>query len=190
MSEIYFADQLVKTSYKTDLKGSYQKHNTKTAVQALKILSAKTYPVSEAHIIEGLQNVVKNTDLKGRWQLLQEHPKVVCDTAHNKEGLTYIVEQLKNESFQKLHMVFGVVNDKDVDAIMTLLPKEATYYFCKPNVPRGLDATVLQTHFISNGFQGEVYSSVNNALANAKANASIDDLIYVGGSTFVVAEIV
>ncbi|MCK8482246.1 bifunctional folylpolyglutamate synthase/dihydrofolate synthase [Psychroserpens algicola] len=190
MSEIYFADQLVKGSYKTDLKGSYQKHNTKTAVQALKILSAKTYPVSKAHIIEGLQNVVKNTGLKGRWQLLQEHPKVVCDTAHNKEGLTYIVEQLKNESFQKLHMVFGVVNDKDVDAIITLLPKEATYYFCKPNVPRGLNATLLQAHFISNGFQGEVYSSVNNALATAKANASIDDLIYVGGSTFVVAEIV
>lgn len=188
-SEIYFADE-TNSNYTSDLKGNYQKHNTKTAVKALIVLSNKSFNISEEHIKAGLQNVVKNTGLKGRWQVLQTQPKIICDTAHNKEGLTYVVAQLAQEHYKKLHIVFGVVNDKDVDSILPLLPKNATYYFCKPNVPRGLDAEILKLKFISNGFKGEAYQSVNAALDEAKHAASVEDLIYVGGSTFVVAEVV
>lgn len=188
-SEIYFADETI-SNYTSDLKGNYQKHNIKTATKAIRVLSHKSFNISEENIKAGLQNVVKNTGLKGRWQVLQTEPKVICDTAHNKEGLTYIVKQLAEENYKKLHVVFGVVNDKDVDSILPLLPKNATYYFCKPNVPRGLDAEILRLKFISNGFKGEAYQSVNNALNEAKIAANTEDLIYVGGSTFVVAEVV
>jgi dihydrofolate synthase/folylpolyglutamate synthase len=188
-STIQFADK-IHSNYKSDLKGSYQKHNIKTAACALHLLSEASFNISEEHIITGLGNVVENTGLKGRWQELQLTPKVICDTAHNKEGLTYIVKQLAQENYKNLHMVFGVVNDKDVDSILPLLPKDATYYFCKPNVPRGLGAEILKLKFTSSGFKGEAYSSVNSALSQAKISADSEDLIYVGGSTFVVAEVV
>ncbi|MEM5566970.1 folylpolyglutamate synthase/dihydrofolate synthase family protein [Psychroserpens sp. AS72] len=188
-SEIYFADE-TSSKYTSDLKGNYQKHNIKTAIKALKVLNDKSFKISEAHIKTGLLNVVKNTGLKGRWHVLQSQPKIICDTAHNKEGLTYIVKQLAQENYKNLHIVFGVVNDKDVDSILPLLPKKARYYFCKPNVPRGLDAEILKLKFTSSGFKGEAYLSVNSALDNAKKLANPEDLIYVGGSTFVVAEVV
>nr|WP_321222870.1 folylpolyglutamate synthase/dihydrofolate synthase family protein [uncultured Psychroserpens sp.] len=188
-SVIYFADQ-IKSYYTSDLKGNYQKHNIKTAVNALKVLNDKSFKISEEHIKTGLQNVVKNTGLKGRWQVLQTQPKIICDTAHNKEGLSYIVKQLAQENYNNLHIVFGVVNDKDVDSILPLLPKKARYYFCKPNVPRGLDAEILKLKFKSSGFKGDSYQSVTKALDEAKSAAKLNDLIYVGGSTFVVAEVV
>jgi dihydrofolate synthase/folylpolyglutamate synthase len=186
---IYFADE-IHSNYKSDLKGSYQKHNIKTAALALHLLNEASFNISEEHIISGLQNVVNNTGLKGRWQDLQLAPKVICDTAHNKEGLTYIVKQLAQENYKNLHIVFGVVNDKDLDSILPLLPKGAIYYFCKPNVPRGLDTEILKLKFISNGFKGQAYQSVTSALNHAKKCADSEDLIYVGGSTFVVAEVV
>lgn len=189
-AQIYFADQLIKTTYQSDLKGNYQKHNLKTVVQTLKVLNGRTVHISEANVKSGLLNVVKNTGLKGRWQVLQEQPKIICDTAHNKEGLHYVMHQIKAETFKTLHMVFGVVNDKDLNAIIPLLPKHAIYYFCKPDVPRGLDVNVLKSHFSENGYRGTAYSSVKNALDAAKNKAVNDDLIYIGGSTFVVAEIV
>jgi dihydrofolate synthase/folylpolyglutamate synthase len=185
---IYFADE-IHSNYKSDLKGSYQKHNIKTAALALHLLNEASFNISEEHIISGLQNVVNNTGLKGRWQELQLAPKVICDTAHNKEGLTYIVKQLAQENYKNLHIVFGVVNDKDLDSILPLLPKGAIYYFCKPNVPRGLDTEILKLKFISNGFKGQAYQSVTSALNHAKKCADSEDLIYVGGSTFVVAEV-
>src|SRR5690606_33307691 len=111
--------------------------------------------------------------------------KIICDTAHNKEGLAYTMKQLQEETYSQLHIVFGVVNDKDISSILELLPKEATYYFCKPNIPRGLNADELQAIFMNNGFIGNSYSSVNEALKAAKVNANEYDLIYVGGSTFV-----
>src|SRR5690606_2681395 len=134
--------------------------------------------------------VVDNTGLMGRWQILQQHPKVICDTAHNKEGLTYVMKQLLNEPFKTLHIVFGVVNDKDVTAILPLLPKKATYYFCKPEIPRGLDANELKQTCIDFGFSGQAYSSVKEAYKEAMNSANEADCIYIGGSTFVVAEIV
>ena len=135
-------------------------------------------------------HVAKNTDFKGRWQVLSESPKVVCDTGHNKEGLTYVMQQLSNQVFNKLHIVFGVVNDKDLTQIINLLPKKATYYFCKPDIPRGLDAAELKKVFSKHKFKGESYNSVNEAYKMALNNARTDDFIFIGGSTFVVAEII
>ncbi|MCY1245199.1 Dihydrofolate synthase/folylpolyglutamate synthase [compost metagenome] len=133
--------------------------------------------------------MVKNTGLQGRWQQLKEVPKVICDTAHNKHGLEIVMNQVNNQKFDKLHLVLGVVNDKDLDDVLPLFPKNATYYFCRPDIPRGLDASTLQQKATSFGLNGKVYNSVTEAYKNALENASESDFIYVGGSTFVVAEI-
>lgn len=187
---IYFADQIIKETFKSDLKGLYQQKNIVTVLQAINILNQGNFKITQQNIKKGLLNVVHNTGLKGRWQILQEKPKVICDTAHNVEGLKYIVKQLELEVFNQLHIVFGVVNDKDLTSILPIMPKKANYYFCKPNIPRGLEVETLKALFKSNGFVGEAYNSVNEALKNAKLNADSEDLIYVGGSTFVVAEII
>ena len=189
-SEILFADQLVSEVYKSDLIGSYQSKNIKTVIQTVKQLQGKGFKISKKNIKQGLLKVVKNTGLLGRWQILKERPKVVCDTGHNREGLIYVMQQLSNETFESLHIVFGVVNDKDLRSILDLLPKKATYYFCKPNIPRGLDAEELQQTFSSYKLKGRAYKSVNEAYNSALNNARKDDFIYVGGSTFVVAEII
>ena len=189
-SEILFADQLVSEVYKSDLMGSYQSKNIKTVVQTVKQLQGKGFKISKKNLKQGLLKVVKNTGLLGRWQILKERPKVVCDTGHNREGLIYVMQQLSNETFESLHIVFGVVNDKDLRYILDLLPKKATYYFCKPNIPRGLDAEELQQTFSSYKLKGRAYKSVNEAYNSALNNARKDDFIYVGGSTFVVAEII
>ncbi len=189
-SKIYFADKEILAIPESDLKGNYQQKNIRTVIQTIKVIKDKEFDISEEHIKNGLLNVVKNTGLKGRWQILQEQSKIICDTAHNKEGLNYVMEQLKDENYNTLHMVFGVVNDKDVDSIIPLLPKNAIYYFCKPSIPRGLDAEELRHQFMLNGFIGNSYSSVKEAFKTAKLHATKNDLIYVGGSTFVVAEII
>ena len=189
-SQIYFADQLIETSIESDLKGSYQKHNIKTVLQAVKVLQESKFKISQSELTKGLLKVTKNTGLQGRWQVLGYKPKIVCDTAHNKEGLTYIMQQLKTEKFNKLHVVFGVVNDKDLSSIMNLLPMNALYYLCKPDVQRGLAVEELKELFKENQLIYQSYESVKEALNNAKLNASKEDLIYVGGSTFVVAEII
>ena len=187
---IYFADQTIKKTYESDLKGSYQKNNIKTVSQTLTVLQPLGYNTSEKQIIKGFKNIIKNPGLLGRWQTLQYGPKIICDTAHNREGLTFVMQQLTKEKFSKLHLVIGMVNDKNMDSIIDLFPKEATYYFCKPDIPRGLDAEILKQHFIEIGYEGKAYDTVNEALEFAKKQAKSDDLIYVGGSTFVVAEII
>ncbi|MDP5093946.1 MAG: bifunctional folylpolyglutamate synthase/dihydrofolate synthase [Polaribacter sp.] len=176
------------TEYKTDLLGDYQKSNTKTAVAAIKKLQG--FSVSDENIKAGLQNVVNNTQLKGRWQILQQHPTVICDTAHNKEGLQIAMNQLIRQEYKKLHIVLGVVSDKKVADIFPFFPKNAQYYFCKPNIPRGLSEVVLQQQAAAFGLQGKTFSSVKKALKTALKSANQQDIIYVGGSTFVVAEVV
>jgi len=189
-SEIYFASDLVSENFPSDLIGDYQISNKKTALQTLRILnSQKEFEVSEATIKQGFLNVVKNTGLQGRWQQLNSTPKVICDTAHNKHGLEIVLNQLKTQEFDSLHFVFGVVNDKDLDEILPLFPKNAVYYFCKPNIPRGLDATLLAQKALRYGLHGKVYNSVSEAYQNALKNTTTTDFIYVGGSTFVVGEI-
>ena len=133
--------------------------------------------------------MVKNTGLQGRWQQLNQFPKVICDTAHNKNGLEIVLKQIQKEDFDTLHIVLGVVNDKDLDEILPLFPKKAIYYFCKPNIPRGLDVVILKQKAATFELKGEVYNSVSEAYQKALKNAEITDFIYIGGSTFVVAEI-
>lgn len=189
-SQIYYADQLVNGTLESDLKGTYQKHNIKAVMQSVKILNNLGFLINSNALKAGLLNVINNTGLQGRWQTLQEKPKIICDTAHNKEGLAYTMNQVKTESYNALHIVFGVVSDKDLNSIYNLLPKNATYYFCKPNVKRGLSEIQLQNYFLKKGYKGDAYESVELALKSAKKCAKKEDLIYVGGSTFVVAEII
>ena len=189
-SKITFADQEINEPYTSDLTGIYQSKNIKTVSQTIKELQLKGYTISQENIKKGFLNVVKNTGLLGRWQILNENPRVVCDTGHNKEGLTYVMKQISNEVFESLHIVFGVVNDKDLNAIIDLLPKHATYYFCKPDIPRGLDAHELKNFFNMRGFYGCAYNSVSEAYKSAYSVAKQNDFIFIGGSTFVVAEII
>lgn len=189
-SKIVFADKEKTEAYTSDLTGIYQSKNIVTVLQSIKELQKRGFNISEENIKQGLLQVVKNTGLMGRWQTLQINPKVVCDTGHNKEGLQYVMKQLSNEVFDSLHIVFGVVNDKDLASIIDLLPKKATYYFCKPDMPRGLDAKELKMALNGFGLVGEAYSSVNEAYKNALNNAALTDFIFIGGSTFVVAEII
>lgn len=190
-SEIYFASDLIAKTPKSDLIGVYQEKNKKTALQAIRILQQQgLFKISEEHITKGFLSVVQNTGLLGRWQILQENPKIICDTAHNKHGLEIVLEQLQKEEFEKLHIVLGAVSDKDLDSILPLFPKNAIYYFCKPNVLRGMDAEVLQQKALTYNLTGLTYNSIAEAFEKAKTNASKQDLIYVGGSTFVVAEVI
>jgi dihydrofolate synthase/folylpolyglutamate synthase len=189
-SIIHFADQVIDDVKDSDLKGLYQKNNIKTVLKSIDVLRSSGFNISNSQLEKGLLNVVKNTGLKGRWQVIGTNPRIICDTAHNKEGLFYTMKQLQTLSYEALHIVFGVVNDKDLESILPLLPKDAIYYFCKPDVQRGLDAEQLKAVFAKNQLLGEAYNSVQQALNSAKSNAKKEDLIYVGGSTFVVAEII
>ena len=189
-SEIVFADMVVFEMYKSDLIGSYQSKNIKTVIQTVKVLLKKGFKISSKNLKQGLLKIVENTGLLGRWQVLCEKPRVICDTGHNREALTYVMQQLSNETFELLHIVFGVVNDKDLSTIVDLLPKKAIYYFCKPNIPRGLDAEELKQIFFRYNLKGEAYNSANEAYMAALNNAKNEDLIFIGGSTFVVAEII
>jgi len=186
---VYIAEHRVKESYSTDLLGTYQQKNINTAVQSLQLLSQMDFEISDHQIRDGLKNIIRNTGLKGRWQILGEHPKIICDTAHNREGLILVMSQLTKEIFENLHLVLGVVNDKDLENILELMPKEAKYYFCKPDIPRGLSAELLKIEASKQGLLGEVFDSVALAYQNALKNATANDLIFIGGSTFVVAEL-
>jgi dihydrofolate synthase/folylpolyglutamate synthase len=186
---IYFAQETPEVIYECGLLGDYQVHNKKTALLAINLLKAK-FDITEENIKAGFKNVVLNTGLLGRWQVLQQKPMVVCDTAHNSHGLKIVLNQIKKHKFKKLHIVLGAVNDKDLATILPLFPKNAKYYFCKPNVSRGLDAEVLHAKATEFGLKGEVFISVSMAYKNALDQADENDFIYIGGSTFVVAEIV
>ncbi len=184
---ISFADQEQIENHESDLKGSYQFNNIKTAVITLETL--KSFEIKTDKIRQGLSKVILNTGLQGRWQVLGDAPKVIADVAHNKEGLKYVIPQISTTPHENLHLVLGFVNDKSVAEILSLFPTNAYYYLTQPEVPRAfpienlaLIATNLKLNFQS-------YYSVKEALFNAKANAKPEDLIYVGGSTFVVAEI-
>ncbi len=185
---IYFAQDEVQKLYPSDLLGSYQEQNQKTVLQTLDVLQ-KHIQIPEQAIKEGLLTVAANTGFMGRWQQIHSNPVAVCDTAHNAHGLTLVMRQVREQKFNVLRIVFGVVNDKDLSNILTLLPKEAHYYFCKPNVPRGLAAEVLQSEAFLFGLKGKVYHSVIDAYDSALSDSAATDFIYIGGSTFVVAEI-
>lgn len=186
---IYFAQENEDSDLSCGLHGDYQNQNKKTVLQTISLLK-KYFVISEEAIALGLLNVVKNTGLLGRWHQLGKQPTIICDTAHNKEGFKIVMNQINNLKFDKLHFVLGVVNDKDLNSILPLFPKKAFYYFCKPNIIRGLDAVNLKEMALSFGLKGVVSNSVTEAYGLAKSKATKNDLIYIGGSTFVVAEIV
>ncbi len=167
------------------LMGNYQKENIQTAVA-----SADYMKIPIQFIKTGLEKVVNNTSFMGRWQVLSNHPLCIADTAHNYEGLAVVMQQLKSMEYNQLHIVLGVVDDKELENILVLFPRSAQYYFCKADIPRGLDADKLAS--IANDFQliGKKYSSVNEALKEARGKAFKNDLIFIGGSTFTVAEVV
>lgn len=186
---IGFADEEVKSIYSSDLKGLYQSKNINTAVKAIHELKKLGWTISPSNIKKGLNSVIENTGLLGRWQQLGENPKIICDTGHNEAGMTYIVKQLNQESYNKLHIVFGVVNDKTIGNVLEMLPKDACYYFCEANIPRALSVDELYNQAKAKGLSGIKIKEVKAALAEAKNRSTKDDLIFVGGSTFVVAEV-
>ncbi|MDT0677203.1 bifunctional folylpolyglutamate synthase/dihydrofolate synthase [Autumnicola musiva] len=189
-SEIIFASDLNFPNYHTDLKGDYQKKNLKTVLTTIQVLQEKGWNITEEAVINGLNNVKLHTGLQGRWDVLREKPKVICDTAHNAEGIEMVMNQLKKEKFQHLHIVLGVVNDKDLSIILPLFPQNGKYYFCKPDVPRGLDAGNLQEEAEKFKLRGRIYTSVKEALFAAEEEALDEDLIFIGGSNFTVAEVI
>jgi dihydrofolate synthase/folylpolyglutamate synthase len=188
-ADISFADKEINQVLPCSLMGDYQKINIKTVLQSLAVLKARGFAISKIHIKKGLENVQKLTGIRGRWELLLETPKTICDTAHNRGGLTLVFNQLKKESFALLHIVIGMVNDKNLEKLLDIFPKQAQYYFCKPNIPRGMDAELLAEKFHNVGLKGQAYGSVKIAFEAAKKQASNFDIIFVGGSTFVVAEV-
>lgn len=186
-ASLYFAQDLESPTLKTDLQGGYQKENLQTAFAALKIIQPE-FNIDLDTALAGFTKVYANTNFSGRWQTIDNNPKTICDVGHNEEGIKWVLENLKSEKFENLHFVFGMVSDKEHDKILNLLPKNAQYYFCKPNVPRGLDAEILISKAQIFNLQGNVYKSVKSALKAAQTNAMQNDLVLVGGSTFVVAE--
>lgn len=185
---IYFAQETIDEEYESDLKGNYQHQNKKAVLQTIKLLQ-EHFPVMDDQLKKGLLNVAANTGFMGRWQQIHTSPVAIADTAHNSHGLKLVMEQVQQQKFDTLRIVFGVVNDKDLNEILPLLPKDAIYYFCKPDIFRGLDEKILWDAAKSYRLVGNVYNSVAQAYAEALAQSQAEDFIYIGGSTFVVAEI-
>lgn len=174
---------------KFGLNGDYQRFNLPGILEAVKQLRNQGWNLPDQALKAGLENVAEQTGLKGRWQLLQIKPLIIADTGHNEAGILEVVNQLKKYSYSQLWMVIGMVNDKDISKVLDLLPKEATYIFCQASIPRAMDAHELESKGKEKGLMGQVIPKVGEALEFARKNASPDDLIFIGGSTFVVAEI-
>ncbi len=173
-----------------DLNGYYQQENVLTALSAVSVLNDQgRFQISSEAIMNGLKRVVDNTGLLGRWQQIGERPMIICDTAHNADGMNFVVSQLKSLPYDLLRIVIGMVSDKNTGSILSLLPHDAIYYFCKPDVPRALDTNSLMSVAGEFGLTGPGFDTVQEAFIQAKADASANDLIFVGGSTFVVAEV-
>ncbi len=170
-----------------DLKGNYQQLNLPGVLQTINLLQG--FSIKKKHIKKGLEKVVANTGLKGRWQQLSDSPITICDTGHNVDGVKMIINQLSQYDYKKLHIVWGMVEDKSINEILELLPKNAHYYFCAANIPRAMPAKKLRKEAANYHLIGDSYPSVKSAIWAAKINAKPNDLIFIGGSTFVVAEI-
>ena len=184
---LYLAPQVA--NYPSDLKGKCQEQNKATVIELVHQLRALDWELSEASIYDGFMKVVQNTGLRGRWETISNLPWVICDTGHNPEAIELIVEQLLEQEYSRLIIVLGMVGDKDVNSVLKLLPKEASYFFCQPSIPRALSAELLQEKASEYELRGSSCESPFEALEKAKQLANEGDLIFVGGSTFVVAEI-
>ena len=169
--------------------GDYQSKNIQVVFSVFYTLK-ELFIYSEKNIIDGIKNVVKNTGLKGRWQILSTEPLIICDTGHNREGLEYVVGQISRIQKSGLHMIIGFVNDKDLKTILPLFPTDAIYYFTKASNPRALNEENLKSEAVKYGLNGQSYPDVKTALYHAVKNAALTDMIFIGGSTFIVAEVI
>ena len=187
-----FAEEDEKDDYpglECELKGLYQTKNTRTLLTAIPELRKAGYNLSEQAVRSGFAHVCELTGLMGRWQKLQDAPTLICDTGHNVGGITYITEQLKQQSYRKLHMIIGMVNDKDIHGVLALLPQEAEYYFTKASVRRALPESELAQFASEAGLQGNCYPDVPSAVRAAQEKSLPEDFIFVGGSSFIVADL-
>ncbi len=183
------ADQELPEGTELGLEGMYQQQNARTAFTVAEVLTSMEWNISEENLLQGFRNVIRNTNFAGRWQKLAEQPTIIADVAHNEDGIRWIVKQLAAEKYDTLHLVFGMVNDKDLNKVLVQLPKDAIYYFTNADSPRALPSTDLQVQAKAYQLSGEAYPTVNEAFTAAKKAASKSDLIFVGGSVFVVAEV-
>lgn len=173
-----------------ELKGIYQRKNIPNVLETIPFLRKNGLEITDKHICRGIAKVITNTGLMGRWQTLAHNPLTICDTGHNIDGITETTRQLKTYPYKQLHFVIGMVSDKDIDSVLHILPRDAIYYFCKASIPRAMDEQILAEKARNAGLQGTTYPTVSEAYAAARQQASPEDMIYIGGSTFVVAEVI
>ena len=176
---------------KIGLLGNYQLKNIATVLKAVEVFrefNSPDFKIDDNALKNGIENVVELTGLRGRWEVLQTSPQIVADTGHNVGGITYVVEQLKQQQFNQLHIVIGMVNDKDINHVLDVLPQNAKYYFTQAAVFRALPCVELKKLAESHGLIGEAFPTVKEAVDTAIANASNDDFVFIGGSNFVVGE--
>lgn len=202
-SRIAFADEMYKVKnegvgrflvneseeYRLELRGNYQQKNLAGVLATIDVLRETGFVISDEAVHGGLSQTISLTGLKGRWQKLGDRPLVICDTGHNEAGVKQVLQQIEEQKFDQLHLVWGMVKDKDISKILQLLPKKAHYYFCQAKIPRAMDASELATKASTYDLHGKVIADVNQAIEEARKSATENDLIFVGGSTFVVAEI-
>ncbi len=186
--QVYRNGEMTYPNLEIDLLGIYQKYNVMTVLKSLEVLNNQGIKVDTKDIYSGASRAAEISQLQGRWQSIGHNPRIVCDTGHNEAGIESILTQIKTIPYKKLHLVLGVVNDKNVDKILSMMPKEASYYFCKASIPRALDENQLRDSAMNYGLKGKAFASVEMALQDAKHKADKDDFIFVGGSTFVVAD--
>jgi dihydrofolate synthase/folylpolyglutamate synthase len=189
-SRIFFAEDFNVKEYECELKGSYQNKNIKTAIAAIEFLNNSEISINEKNIKDGLNKIIQNTGIRGRWEIIGNKPLIICDVAHNIDALSIVINDLKLINSNKIHFVLGFVNDKNLDSIVDLFPESSNYYFARPNIERGLDELELQELFNNNNRIGKSYPSVAQAFKSAIKQSNLDDIIYVGGSTFVVSEVI
>ena len=172
------------------LEGTYQKENAGTVLSLIETLREIGYIINDNSVYQGFKNVVTNTDLRGRWEKISENPRIICDTGHNEAGFRFVTKQLAQTPHETLHFVIGMVSDKDVNSVLRLLPKDAIYYYTKAQIPRALDEKILAEFANGYGLKGSTYPTVALAMEAAKKNCRPNDLIFVGGSNFIVAEVI
>ena len=189
-SEIIFADHFIYHNYDCDLKGDYQKKNIKTVLKSIEILKYLDYKIIDSHIETGLNNVSNNTGLQGRWQVIQKKPMIICDTAHNEAALDDVISQLTDMEYSDLHFIIGFSNDKDLEKISKLFPEDSKYYFVQSKVGRARCAKQVRDIFKLNNRNGDYYKSIENTIKYVNGISKENDIIFIGGSTFVVSEII
>ena len=189
-SKIIFADQNNHKNYPSDLKGNYQNKNKKTALEALYFLRSKNYKIPDYAVQDGLNKVILNTGLRGRWEILSKNPLIICDTAHNKAALSMVLDQLNDYQSNKIHFILGFTDDKNLEDLSKLFPKDGIFYFVKANIERGAEPKKIMESFAKNERFGKAYETINDAVELAKQKTSNNEIIFVGGSSFVVSEII